>query len=230
MLSAPAKAIKLKVKLDEPTIWFQWKSIVTKYFAYIGVLDVVTGERRLTTQSTDEEKAKFARDETIAMIEMQQAIGERYRSGCWSLETAKETFDFLEKSCLGDIYIAREICRKELENTEWKTIAELISNFRIKKNEYKALAGMLSDHELTRMLLRQLPEKYVSLRIQLERENATKANVDIEKKAVQSAANALDDLLKKRELTFKGAKRNIKKDNRCFKCGKKGHMENKSFL
>ena len=130
------------------------------------------------------------------------------------------------KSCLGDIYIAREICRKELENTEWKTIAELISNFRIKKNEYKALDGMLSDHELTRMLLRQLPEKYVSLRIQLERENATKPNVDIEKilKAVQSAANALDDLHTKRELAFKGAKRNNKKDIRCFKCGKKGHM------
>ena len=76
-------------------------------------------------------------------------------------------------------------------------LSELVEKFRTKKNELLSLGGTVTEHELGRIILKQLPTKYDSLIVQLNREAITSTNgihsLDEVFKAFESAANTMKE-------------------------------------
>ena len=51
------------------------------------------GVGKILRESSPEELEKFRRDTCLALLEMQQVIGQRYSSDTWNMTTPKEVFD-----------------------------------------------------------------------------------------------------------------------------------------
>ena len=128
-MTTSLKNIKLKCKLEKPEDWFQWNSVVKNYFTYLGIWDVVIGQKSLSDTATDDEKKLFTKQQCLATVELQQALGNRYASGCWNMDKPDEIYTYVKKQCLGDVYIARERCREEIEKIKWSSIQDLLTVF-----------------------------------------------------------------------------------------------------
>ena len=219
--------VKLRVVLNNAEDQFHWSNVIESYFKFNGLWDLVSGERKLEEAASDEEKKQFEKDQYRVLLEIQQVVGKKYSPGIWEFKTPHEVYQHLKKQCLGDVFLANERIRGEIEKVRWLSVEDLVTTFRTKLNEYKNFGGVVEDHEFLRLLLAQLPEKYNSLKMKLVREAANrhgKRNLEKILKDVESAANVLGEWKKKKIQAVKVFNSVTRKKLKCYNCNKIGYL------